>query len=456
MRQRTRFLIVAGLLAFSVGGGIWWSIGVHEVAPTASAPVANLPDRIPHVTDWPNWRGAAGTGVAAEAHPPREWSDSTHRVWSVPVPGRGHASPCIWGEQVFLATADEGAAAQLLVSFDRSTGARRWQTEIHRGGLMDKHLKNTHASATPACDGTHLYTPYLADGALWVTAVDLAGHAVWRTEAGPFTSKWGYGSAPVLFQSLVIVVGDNRGARLDRLVGSSFLTALNRATGQVAWRIKRPAGDSYGTPIVAEVAGRQQLLLSGKKQVTSYNPATGEEIWTCRWGADRTAGTMSWEGDFVFASATQPSDELICIRADGKGDVTDTHLVWRAKKGATDVPSPLVYQHALYVVGDHGVITCFATDTGKVLWKKRLGGDFSASPVAADGLIYCTSEAGVTYVLKAGPEFEQVAENTLNESVFATPALCGEQIFLRTEKNLYCFGGRSTSLAEKPASGARN
>ena len=341
---------------------------------------------------------------------------------------------------MFLLTCDEPAEVQSLVCVDRGTGRQRWMSEVNRGGLMEKHARNSHASATPAADGTRIFAVCTARGAVWVTAVDFAGRRLWQTRAGDYWSQHGYGSSPVLYQSLVIVAGDNRGSRLDRLGDTSFLTALRRDTGEIAWRIKRENGDSFGTPIVGRIAGKAQLLLSGKRRVVSYDPESGRQLWSCDWPAARTAGTVAFDDQCVYATATHEESLLICIRADGSGDVSATHVVWKERKGAADVPSPLVYDGRLYVLGDQGVLTCLQAATGRLLGRLRLGGNFAASPVLAGGRVFAINDDGAVFVIGTGDRAQLLGESRVGGRVLATPALCGGQAFVRTADALLCIG----------------
>ena len=428
-------LAVAGALTF---GWLRWT-GVREIAPVAARGSA-WPAPQPAADDWPWWRGTLANNLAGSAQPPTTWSVSENVVWQVDVPGRGHASPTVWGERIFVATADDAAQTQSLLCYDRATGDKRWDVVIRQGGFQETHQKNSHASPTPACDGRHVYTVFPAAGSIWVTATDLDGKQVWQTEAGPFVGKFGYGSAPAIHGSLVIVAGDNRGSKLAKFRETSFLAALDRQTGAIAWRIHRPNENSCGTPIVAHVAGRDQLLLAGFKEVCGYNPLDGAELWRCRWKGDRTAGTVVYGPRLVYASATSKQQDLIAIAADGSGDVSDKGVAWRHPKGAADVPTPLLYDGLLYVVTDNGVAICYDAETGSEIWKQRLGGDFSSSPVLAGGNIYVANEAGVTYVFRPGRTYAAVAENDLADGMFATPAFCGDRIYARTLHRLWSLG----------------
>ncbi len=424
--------------------------GVREIRRANDPINFVLVDPQPGPEDWPCWRGADGTNTAPDSSPPLRWSVSENIAWQVPIPGRGHASPCVWGERIFVATADDARQTISLLCIDRDTGRTHWQSELHRGGLRDRHAKNSHASATPACDGRHVYVTSAVNGSVWVTAVDFAGRIVWQRAAGPYEARWGYGSSPTIYKSLIIVAADNKGARIDRLRGASFLAAMHRQTGEIVWRIERPAGDSFGTPIVATVSGRDQLLLAGKGAVHSYDPATGDLLWTCRWSAERAANTLAFDEDHVFASARHPQGELLCIRADGRGDVTSTHIVWREKQSAGEVPSPVLHEGLLYSLGDEGILSCLDAATGNVMWKRRLGGSMSASPLIAGGHLYGCNEEGVTFVVKLGGRGEVVAENALGDGLFASPVVSGDRLYLRTLGGLHCVAAPGTApIAER-------
>jgi outer membrane protein assembly factor BamB len=354
------------------------------------------------------------------------WSDTENVLWKVEVPGRAHASPTIYRNAVFVATADEAKETQSLLCYDRTTGKLRWTRVVHEGGFMHAHGKNSQASATPACDGERVFTTFLSKDGLWVTAVDFDGQIVWQTQAGPFNSQHGYGSSPTLYQSLVIVAGDNQGA--------GYVAALHRKTGEVIWRTPRESDPSYGTPVIAKTGGRERLLLAGQTRVDSYDPATGEQHWTSPGPADVTANTVAWNDDLVFASGGYPQNGLMAIRAADGSDV-----VWE-KDFKLYVPSALVADDRVFVVQDNGVARCLAAATGDEIWTHRLGGDFSSSPVLVEDVIFVASEAGVVHVFKASDRYEEIARHDLGEPIFATPVICGGKMYLRTAKHLYCIG----------------
>lgn len=385
--------------------------------------------------DWPWWRGPALDGRSGDRKTPTKWSPTDNVVWKTAVPGRGHSSPIIRGERVFLTTGDEQDQTQRILAFERDTGKPLWDVVAHKGGFLRKYSKNTHASATPACDGERVYSVFINADGLHVTATDLDGKIVWRKEAGAFRSEHGYGSSPVLYRSLLIVNGES--------MKDSFLAALDRATGKLVWKIDRTntgRHGNYSTPVIATLAGKPQLIQTGMQEVTSYDPESGKLLWSCAGLADVTANTAAFSDRLVFASGGFPEKNLLAVRADGSGDVTKSHIVWKSKSGVTYVPSPLYHDGRLYVINDGGIATCFDAATGKEVWQERLPGAFSSSPILVGDLLYVTSEAGKTFVLRTGAKYELVATSDLADGAFATPAISGGRLFLRTSRFLYCIG----------------
>lgn len=439
-----RVMLVPAVFGVCLLIGCDASVPVEEISPAGS--VAGAADAViaavlPPVdmNDWPCWRGAALDGNANGQDPPLHWSETDNIVWKADVPGRGHATPVLWGDQVFVVTALEEDESQRLLSYDRQAGSLLWNTVIHQGGFMHMHQKNSQASGTPACDGQRVFCAFMneQDGkkGIWVTAVDLDGQIVWQTLAGPFATLHGYGSSPVLYRGLVIVCGDNG--------KSGFLAAINRETGDIYWRIKRERMFSFASPVVAEVAGRPQLLIHGTNLVTSYDPNTGKELWRADGPAQTCANTVAFDEKFVYASGGYPEKKLLAIRADGSGDVSATHVVWSAEKAVSYVPSMIVNDGRLFVVNDSGIATCYIAATGEVVWQKRLGGNFSASPVLAGGNLFVPDEDGKLVIIKAADAFERVGTNDLGDGGFATPVVAGGRIYLRTLHHLYCIGAEA-------------
>jgi outer membrane protein assembly factor BamB len=430
------FLVILVVVALAV---VFVFFGSPDPAGEQMVSVTDF-EELPPATakpgDCPWWRGAAGDGNFGEQDVPLEWGAEEGVLWSTRVPGLGHASPCVHGDRVFIFTAEDDSLEISLLGYSRSTGKEIWRTPLHKGGFMNMHGKNSHASATPACDGERVFAVTIVDGMLITWAVDLDGKPLWANEVGDFESTHGYGSSPVLHKSFVIVAGDNEGI--------GFVAAIHRKTGETIWKTRRTSESNYGTPIVATIAGRTQLVIPGAGRVTSYNPDTGEELWRCD-GPTKTCGnTVAWDEQHVFASGGYPDKQILCIRADGEGDVTDSHVVWSSRKGVAYVPSPLYHDGRLYVVSDKGIITCFNSATGDLDWRGRLRGGFSASPHLVGGHIFVVNELGTTFVLKAGGRLDIVAENKLDSSGMASTVACGDRLFIRGESTLYCVGDAST------------
>ena len=417
--------------------------GVHEIRHADRLSNFALADGRPGVDDWPCWRGRDGRNVGATDQISAQWATSSQGGWQIELPGHGHATPSVWGDQLFLLTAESDRQLVSLRSYDRQSGRERWGTELHRGGLQTVHEKNSHATATPACDGQSIFAASVGHGRLWITAVDLNGGIVWQREAGPYWTKLGYRSSPVLYKSLVIVAADQR--------KGSYLTAFHRQTGEIVWRIKRPDGESFATPIVGEIAGRPQLVLGGRGTVLSYDPATGNELWRFHWAAERVANSVAFNEHCVFATSRLPSGEVVCIQADGSGDVTKSHLVWRQVKIGSEIPSPVCHENLLYVLSDEGQLTCLEAPTGKIAWRKKLEGSYSASPIIAGRALICGNETGLTSVIQIGMEFGMIAENRLSEGMMASPIVCGKSVYLRTTNHLLKFvDAANDPVVEKP------
>jgi outer membrane protein assembly factor BamB len=385
--------------------------------------------------NWPGWRGPRGDGTSREPGAPLRWSPQENIAWKSEVPGRGHASPIVWQNRVFVATCDEAARERILCSFDRDSGRLVWQQVVLNSPLEDKHELNSFASSTPATDGQRVYVTFLDRERMVVAAYDFSGAQVWQVRPGPFSSKHGYCSCPVLFEDKVIVNGDHD--------GDAYLVALDRATGETVWKIDRENKTrSYCTPIVRQFDGRTQMILSGSKCVASYDPRTGTRHWILDGPTEQFVASLVDNGRLVFLTAGYPELHIMAIRPDGAGNVTDSHVAWHTRKGAAYVPSPIAVGDYFLVVSDGGVASCFAADSGERLWMERLGTHFSGSLVSAAGLVYFTADDGTTTVVRPGPKLDVVAKNTLGEYCYASAAISEDQIFFRGEKHLIAIGQR--------------
>lgn len=410
--------------------------GCLAVACGSRAPAAAISPQ-----DWAAWRGPNGNGSAAAGErPPLTWSTTQNVVWKVPVPGRGHSSPTVVGDRIFLTTADEQAQTQSVLCFRRSDGKPLWSREVSRGGFPATHPKNTHASCTVACDGERLFATFHHHQKLTLTALSLDGEVLWERVVGayhPQRYEYGYAASPLLYENLVIVVGDVETGN------GGFLTAYERVGGKRVWSEPRPKNYSFSSPIVGRVAGQDQLLLSGADAVAAYNPKTGKLLWTVPGTTAATCGTLVWAGDLVFASGGYPKAETICVRGDGSKQV-----VWKNGEKCYE-QSILVHDGHVYAVNDNGIAFCWRASDGQEQWKSRLGGPISASPMLVGDRIYQSNEAGTTFVFRADPRrFELLATNQLETEAFATPTFCGNRVYARVasgsgpqrQEHLYCLG----------------
>ncbi len=391
-------------------------------------------------TDWPWWRGPARDGTAdPEQTPPLNFSASENVIWKADIPGRGYGSPTVVGQRVFLATCDEESGSQSLLCFDRDTGEKLWATQVHASGAMRKNNKSTGASSTPACDGERVFISFPNDGGLHTTALGLDGEILWRQRVSDYVVHQGYGASPVLYQGLVIVAADNK--------GGGALAGLDAKTGEVVWRRERFLKPNYPTPCLLHVAGKDQLILVGCDMVISYDPLTGETNWETEGATTECVTSTVTDGNLVYTSGGYPKNHMSAIKADGSKQV-----VWENKERLY-VPSLVIKGGYLFGVLDEGIAMCWQADSGKQMWKARLGGTFSSSPVLVGDNVFVTNEAGEFFVFRASPsEFKQLAKNQLGEEVLATPTIVGGRIYHRVahrdesgqrQEMLYCLGQTS-------------
>ena len=385
--------------------------------------------------DWPWWRGPNRDGIAPDQPIVQEWSATKSVLWEAPVPGRGHGSATVVGDRVFLATADTAAESQGVLCLDRATGKQLWHAEAHRGKLATGgNAKASHASSTPACDGTRVYINFLNNGAIYTTAFDLDGKRVWQTKITDYTLHQGYGSSPTVYDSLVLVSADNK--------GGGKLAGLDRASGKIVWERQRPKTPNYASPIIVTTGGKTQLILTGCDLVTSLDPLTGKENWEMKGATTECVTSVVSDGARWFTSGGYPRNHVAAVKADGSG------VAWEIKTRVY-VPSMLAHAGHLYAVTDDGVAVCWKSDIGAEVWKGRLGGTFTASPVMVGEQILATNETGRTFIFKADPKgFDLTAENKLGDEVFATPTVCGGRIYIRAalkasgerREKLFCIG----------------
>lgn len=390
--------------------------------------------------DWTQWRGPNHNNVAeAGQSVSMEWSDTKNVIWKVDIPGRGHASPVFTGNTIVLCSADDQSQTQVVMAFDRQQGKPLWLTQINQGGFPQIHPKNTHASPTATTDGKHVFATFCHHEKIEAVCLDLKGTIIWRKDVGGFHPKlyeYGYAASPTIYRNKLIVSGE-----CDT---NAWLKALSISDGSFAWEQEREWMLNWSSPIVARIAGQDQLLLSGTNKISSYNPNTGEPLWNTACLTMATCGTCIWDGDLIFASGGYPKAETVAVKADGSG------VAWRNNVKCYE-QSMVVINGYLYAFSDNGIVYCWNAATGKEMWKQRLRGPVSASPLVVGDTIFATNEAGTTWVFKSNPEkYEQVAENQLGNSSFASLVAVDGQLYIRAasgegagrKESLYCIGSR--------------
>ena len=402
---------------------------------------------------WPQFRGPGGDGVSRSAKPPLEWSETRNIAWKVAVPGLGRSSPVLLGGRIWLTAAVAqgvtrkryaGQEAQFAdhvslrgVCLDPADGKLVWEATLFD---IDKpppvHWLNSFATPTPVVERGRVYCDF---GAMGTACVDAQSGKVLWTQRLAIDHMVGPGSSPLLYKGLLVLVRDG--------CDHQYVAALDTKTGKVAWKTDRPplAGarrdmkKAFHTPLLFEAGGGTQMVVPGARWVVSYEPATGKELWRVRHGNGFSGASRPVFGHgMVYICTGAMRSQLWAIRVDGRGDVTATHVAWKA----TDQPlpimsSPVLAGKELYSVSDRGVALCFDALTGKEVWRCRLRGEHLASPTLAAGRLYFCARDGKTTVLKAGRQLETLAESKLDAVVTASPAIVGDAIFLRSDTHLY-------------------
>ncbi len=392
--------------------------------------------------NWPQWRGPRMDGTSLDDGFPTEYSAKT-LSWKIDLPGTGHASPIVWGDRLFLVSADAEKETRMLICVDRATGKILWKEPVLKSPLEGKHRLNSHASSTPATDGERVFTTFLDGNQVVVSAHDFAGKSVWQVRPGVFASKHGFCSSPILFEDKVIVNCDHD--------GPGYIVALSRQDGRQLWRIERPHQTrSYCVPMIRTMAGRVQMVLSGTKCVTSYDPSDGSLLWMIDGPTEQFVASLVHDvaSGLLLMSGGFPEHHILAIRPDGSGNITDTHIAWRTNKGVAYVPSPICESGWFLIVSDSGIAHCFDAATGKIAWEERMK-EHHASLTSAEGRIYFINDFGTLRAVKPGPVYELLAESDLEERVFASPALSEGQIFIRSESSLFCLGKRQLKTSAR-------
>ncbi len=397
--------------------------------------------------NWAHWRGPTGNSVATNSQPPIQWSDTKNVKWKVAIPGRGSGSPVIWEQRVFVVTAvpvsDSAAAEQppklafKVLCFDRADGRLLWdQTATITTPHQKMHSTNTYASASPCTDGEHVYAHFGSRG-LYCYTMD--GRLKWkRDDFGQMDTRFsfGEGSSPTLEGDKLLVPWDHE--------GSSYLYALDKATGKTIWKTERDEPSCWATPLVVQHNGAKQIVMNGQTCARAYDLETGKELWRCAGQAQRPVASAVAGGGLVFVGSGFQGSFLGAFRLDGRGDIEDTkHVAWTLDRDTPDIASPLLSGGRLYFhKGKTGLLSCVDAATGKPHYTAvRIPGITStyASPVAVGGNVLLTGRSGTTVVIKDSDQLDIVATNSVGETVDATPAPVDNELFIRGEKHLFCI-----------------
>jgi len=421
--------------------------------------------------DWPGFRGINATGVDEKNAPPVQWSvpDATLVKWKTPVSGLGHSSPVVWGDQVCTASAISGTPdPQLKVGlygdiesvkdltehkwivacYDKNTGKQRWERVAKSGvPIVKRHPKSTHASSTLATDGRHIVAMFGSEG---LYAYSMSGELIWKKDFGTLDSgfylapdaQWGFASSPVIHNGRVIIQAD--------VQKGSFVAAFDVRSGRELWRTPRADVPTFSTPAIVSMNGRDQVIVNGWKHIGGYDFATGREVWRMTGGGDIPVPTPIVADDLIFITNAHGSmAPIYAIRPGMRGDITpdaagrSPHVAWMQAREGAYMQTPLVYGGLLYNCRDNGVLSVYDARTGTRHYQQRLAEGrtgFTASPVAADGQVYFTSEDGDVHVVKAGPSFELLASNSMGEVCMATPAVSEGRLYFRTRGHLMAIG----------------
>lgn len=389
-------------------------------------------------TNWPRWRGPAGTGHTTETNIPVKWEKGSI-VWKTPLPDGGQSSPIVWGDKLFVTTCPGSGSARVVICVDRKTGKILWQKEVWKGEAEKSHAQNGWATASCVTDGERV-AAFFGKGGLH--CFDMDGKPLWsRNDLGEFPGVWGTAASPVIHDKLLIQNCDAAGVGL--------LLAVDKTTGRDVWRTPRkgPQKGGWTTPVFVNVGSKKEMVLNGETAVTGYDPDTGKELWSCKSFAGRGDPTVLPGDGVVYVINGQPGD-FYCVKCGGSGDVTKTHMLWHTpRKTGRDQPSPILVGKFLIATSMEGIATCYDAGTGKILWSERLNDKYSSSPIAANGLVYFQSDFGKTTVIEPGPELKIVAENDLgaDKEVFRASLTPSQgHLFTRSDKMLYCIGPAKT------------
>jgi len=390
---------------------------------------------------WPFWRGPSMQGLVEGKGYPSTWSESEHVIWRVEVPGRGHSSPIVWADRIFLTTAATDGSSRSVLCFRRSDGRLLWERAVPEAPAEKLYPKNSYASSSPTTDGRLVYAFF---GSAGVVAVDFNGRIAWHAAFGPVSLYHGPGGSPVLYKDRLILYQEQRLMDRTATAGPGFMVALDSKTGRELWRQTRTPQPGWGTPLPITAGDHDEIIVSSSRRIEGVDPATGTVLWYST-GNTFEVIPMPVAGHGLVYCSSGRAGPTFAVRPGGSGDVTASHLAWSTPKGSSFVPSPLLLGDYLYTVNDMvSVVTCHHAKTGEVVGQLRLGEakreGFSASPVAVGGRIYFTNDDGETFVVNPAPDFRLLHVNRIGEQTLASPALVDGRWYIRTAGHLVAIG----------------
>jgi outer membrane protein assembly factor BamB len=426
--------------------------------------------------NWPSFRGSNASGVADGKPTPVAWDavKGINILWKTAIPGLAHSSPVVWGDKVFISTAissqgkeyfrhglygdvdsdkDVSKHTWKVYGLDKLTGKILWEKVACEGvPKIKRHIKSTHANSTPATDGKHVVAFFGSEG---LYCYDVNGKLLWKQDLGLLDSgwfydpdyQWGTASSPIIYKNMVILQCD--------VQKGSFIAAYDLKDGKQIWKTPREEIPSWGTPTIYEGKTRAELITNATRAARGYDPLTGKELWRLSGNPEVTATTPIAGHDLIFiCNSYRPNQPIYAIRAGASGDIslkegatTNEHVAWSVQRGGTYMPTPIIYGDYLYTCANQGVMACYNAKSGERIYQQRIadkGGAYSASPVAADGKVYFSSEDGEIFVVKAGPKYELLASNPMGEVLMATPAISDGMIFVRGQHNLFAIAEPGT------------
>ena len=460
-RRRISRPLLAALAALSVvtalgAVGVLWMRTDHGPATTASDRTESNATAAGHLAappvycagDWPSWRGPAGDNCAPQASCPTTWSEEQNIAWRTRLPGKGHSSPVVVGDRVFVTAAEETPRRVLALAFDAKTGKELWRQTVAEGTFRPIHTFNSHATPTPTCDGRRLYVAALVDGSVQLAALSVSdGKLLWSTDCGPCTAKWGLSGSPAYWRGLIYLVVDNP--------EGGWIAAFGAEHGEEIWRQTRPPAQegSYSSPLVAAVHGTEEVVVAGAETITAYKPDSGATAWSYQGIPSCCVSTVVVAGDLCISAGGWPDRRLTCVRLNQKSDDGEVRpeKLWEATNSSEVpyVPTPLCHDGKLYVVNDQGVVTCREAASGTILWKRRLEGNFQASPVLVGDRLLLANREGVSSLLDVDSG-KVIAQNALSAGLHSSPTPSQALLYLRAENELYCIGEPHEARQNRP------